>query len=425
VLASIVVIDARPGHSPTIRHRGHRSFAVLVAAAGFVSSAAAPPPQPSLTLEDAIALAMTANPDLAAARLKIPIAREGIAVARQRPNPDLDLERTKETPRDALTLSFPVETGDKRARRIGAAEEGVNAEEAGVARTQVEIRTDVRRAYYALCAAGRRLEVTQGIAALTKRASDAARRRFEAGAAPRLDVLQAELGAAQADNEAEAAKAEMEAAREGLNVLIARPPGTPTAVSGDLGDGGVPDAASALQAALAGSADLAEIDARIREQSARVALAKAQRSPEIALRGAVTHDAPGEFDWGWRAGFGMTLPLFQTRRAEVRVADAVLAQLQAERGAARARIESGVTAAAALASARRAEYLRYRDEILPKTDEMERMADDAYRSGQTSLVAMIQALQAVRDLRAKAVESGLAYQAALADLERAIGAPLP
>ena len=368
---------------------------------------------------------MTANPDLAAARLKIPIAREGIGVARQRPNPDLDLERTKETPRDALTLSFPVETGGKRARRIGAADEGVKAEEAGVARTQMEIRTGVRRAYYALCAAGRRLEVAQGIAALTKRAADAARQRFEAGAAPRLDVLQAELGAAQADNESEAAKAELEAAREGLNVLLARPPGTPTAVSGDLGDGGVPDAAAALQAALAGSADLAEIDARIREQSARVALAKAERSPDIALRGAVTHDAPGEFDWGWRAGLGMTLPLFQTRRAEVRVAEAALAQLRAEREAARARIESGVTAAAALASARRVEYLRYRDEILPKTDDVERMADDAYRSGQTSLVAMIQALQAVRDLRAKAVESGLAYQGALADLERASGAPLP
>jgi outer membrane protein TolC len=58
-------------------------------------------------------------------------------------------------------------------------------------------------------------------------------------------------------------------------------------------------------------------------------------------------------------------------------------------------------------------------------EEVERMAEDSYRSGQTGLVVLLQALQAAREVRAKAVQAGFDYQAALADLERAIGAPLP
>ena len=53
------------------------------------------------------------------------------------------------------------------------------------------------------------------------------------------------------------------------------------------------------------------------------------------------------------------------------------------------------------------------------------MAAESYRTGQTGLVTMLQTFAAVRDIRLKSVEAGLDYQFALADLEQAIGAPLP
>jgi outer membrane protein TolC len=63
--------------------------------------------------------------------------------------------------------------------------------------------------------------------------------------------------------------------------------------------------------------------------------------------------------------------------------------------------------------------------MIPRVAEVEGMAEDSYRSGQTGLVAMLQALQTARDLRLRAVDAGLDYQNALADLERAVGGPLP
>jgi outer membrane protein TolC len=53
------------------------------------------------------------------------------------------------------------------------------------------------------------------------------------------------------------------------------------------------------------------------------------------------------------------------------------------------------------------------------------MAEESYRSGQTGLPALLQALQSAREARAKAVQAAFDYQIALAELERtaAVGPP--
>ena len=96
-----------------------------------------------------------------------------------------------------------------------------------------------------------------------------------------------------------------------------------------------------------------------------------------------------------------------------------------ERQAALLRINGDVTAAAATAEAQRRPYVRYRDEILPQAQQVEQLAQDAYQLGQTGIAALLQALQATRDVRLRSLDAVSQFQTALADLERAIGAPLP
>src|SRR4029453_14977419 len=139
----------------------------------------------------------------------------------------------------------------------------------------------------------------------------------------------------------------------------------------------------------------------------------------------LTHDAQPEFTYGWRAGVAVTLPMFTRPKAGDVVEQTTLDQLAAEREAMLRRINGEVTAAAASAEAQRLAYVRYRDLIIPQAQEVEQLAQDSYRLGQTGIVALLQALQASRDLRLRALEAGSQFQAALADLERAIGAPLP
>ena len=87
-----------------------------------------------------------------------------------------------------------------------------------------------------------------------------------------------------------------------------------------------------------------------------------------------------------------------------------MAQLNAQRAALLARIVGEVTAASAIADAQRLAYLQYRDEILPLAVEVERMAEDSYRLGQTGITALLQSLQATRDTRLRSLQTGQDFQ---------------
>ena len=173
------------------------------------------------------------------------------------------------------------------------------------------------------------------------------------------------------------------------------------------------------------STELLSLDRQIEEQRARVALAKALRVPDLTPTFTLTHRAEPDFTYGWRAGAAITVPLFTTHRAGVLVEQTTLDQLLAQRQAAMARIEGQVTAAAVSAEAQRQLYVRYRDQIVPQAQQVEQVAQDAYQLGQTGIVPLLQALQAAREVRLRAIDAVSGYQTAIADLERAVGAPLP
>ncbi len=52
------------------------------------------------------------------------------------------------------------------------------------------------------------------------------------------------------------------------------------------------------------------------------------------------------------------------------------------------------------------------------------MTEEGYRDGRVDLLRVLDAQRAVRDGRAGYVEAQVAWQRALADVERAVGAPL-
>jgi cobalt-zinc-cadmium efflux system outer membrane protein len=385
------------------------------------SPSPAPPPVtgPRITLDQAFALAMANNRTITAACFRRAVDLAGIDVAKERPNPELRYEHSKETPHQSLTAAQPIELGGKRGRRIAVAEAVAHTGEAELALAVADVRAQVRRAYYGLAAAQARGTLALDVQALAGRARDAAQERFEAGEIARLEVLQADLLLSQAENEAASIKGERDASSAELNVLIGRGPSEPTEVSEDLGQAALPPLDVAAEAAIASNAELAVIDRQTAEAVARGELARAEQTPDPTVEAAVTHNAPGEFDWGWRFAVGLTVPLWTRHRAAARVEEATVAQLRAQREALVQRIRGAIGAALARATMQRQQYIRYRDFILPQSREIEAMAEESYRSGQTGLPALLQALQSAREARAKAVQAAFDYQTALAELERA------
>ena len=378
----------------------------------------------TLSLNDAMSRALEANRTILAARTARAIDVAGVQVAGQRPNPDVSFEYARETPHWAFTGTVPLEISGKRQRRIDVANATLAVTEAETARIVADVRADVRRAYYQAVGAVRRVAIAEELAAIQARARDAAQDRFQTGAAPRLDPLQASLALSQAQNEVAAARGDLNAARADLNALLAYPLDASPMLADPLDAGQLPTPEAATQQVLAGNAELHVLERRLEEARARVALARALRRPDPTVTASLTYDSPPDFVVGWRAGAAVALPIFTTGRPEIAVAEATLARTIADRDARVAQITGAVSAALARATAARQTVERYRNEILPASLQVEQMAEESYRAGQTGLPAYLQTLQAARDIRRAALQAGLDYQLALADLERAMGTPL-
>jgi cobalt-zinc-cadmium efflux system outer membrane protein len=346
-------------------------------------------------------------------------------VLRERPNPETTLELTRETPRQAVGVAWPLELGGKRSKRVAVGEATIRSGEAELTVTIAEIRSDVRRAYSDVLVTAARLAVLLELQDLSRRARDTAQARFDAGDAPRLEVLQADLAVGAAENEAAATEGAARAARTRLNALLGEPLDADLRLADPLFTDAAMPAGAALDLARSSSSELRLLDRRIEEQRARVELANALRTPDVVPSASLTHDSQPEFDYGWRAGVAIVLPVLSTHKAGVRVEQATLDELTATRQAVETRIAGDVTAAAAAADAGRAAYIRYRDAILPQAEQVEQLAQDSYRLGQTGIAALLQSLQAARDLRLRSIDAAAQLRGAVADLERAIGAPLP
>ncbi len=401
-----------------------RQVRLLLAAALLAIAAGRAAAQTPLGLQDAIDRALAANPAIAAARLQRPVDVAGVGVAGERPNPEVTYEGEKETPRQAIGLTVPIELGGKRGARLALANATVSATDAEIARTIAEVRNAVRRTYFEAAAAERRVTMASDLVALATRGRDAARSRFQSGDVAEIEVVQTELALADAENELTGAQGDAAAAHAQLNALIGQRPAAPITTSDELTAGVVPALPDALAQATQSNAELAAIDRRIAAQRARIDLAHALQIPDLGAGTSLTYDAYPEFRYGWRLTFSFTVPLLTRHRAGVLVEDAELTRLRAERGAAAARMTGDVSAALARASAAQDELARYQSTILPRVVDLERMAQAAYAAGQTGVTNLLQALQQARDVRQRGLQAGLDFQLALADLEQAIGAPI-
>jgi outer membrane protein, heavy metal efflux system len=396
--------------------------AALLLAALSAEQATETPPAAPLTLQSAFSIAQEQNRTLVAARLGRAVDIAGIGVAGQRPNPEASFEAARDTPHEVASLAFPLEFGGKRARRLDVANATLARTTADLMVQSLDIRRTVRLAYFELVAAASRVQVTADLRGFAQRTRNAAQDRFQSGAAPRLEALQADLALAQADNDQEAARGRLDAARASLNTAMGRAPDAQVDAADAFDAGTIP---TDLAAIVAASPDVAALDREIEEAVARERLAVAMRRADPTLSGGVLFDSRPEFTYGWRAGVAVAIPVFTRHNAEVQVETAHVAQLRAQRDARVATLTGDAIAAAARAQAARRQYLRYRDEIVPQLATIEAMAEDSYRSGQTNLAAFLQALQAAREVRLRATDAGLEYQTALADLERALGGPIP
>jgi cobalt-zinc-cadmium efflux system outer membrane protein len=380
---------------------------------------------PPLTFQAAFDMASARNLGLEAARRQRAIREAQVRIARQLQNPDVALEVSRDVPHEVLTLNVPIEIGGKRARRIDLAR--AEAAQADID-VRVELRTlrrNLRQAFYGLLAADERVRLSEEILALAERVRQVAQVRFEEGATPRLDVLEADLGLARARADLDLARSTRASAQADLNAVLDQPAGQAVAVTGDLAaTGAVPDLARATEQAAGSNTDLlaAEQEAAVEER--RVSLLKAERIPTPTFSIGGVFDAPGEFQAGWAGGVSFGLPLFNRNQGEIAAARATIFQLHARRDAVRRIVENAVFGAVARIDAQRRQVEIYRVTIIPAATELAALAEESYKMGRNPVLALLDAQRSLRDVRREYLQALVEFQSAIADLEEVVGAAI-
>lgn len=255
--------------------------------------------------------------------------------------------------------------------------------------------------------------------------------RFDAGTAPKLDVIRAQVDLAGDENALIANGRDITNARSSLNRLLGRPLGTLVVPTDSLD---VPPPLPPLdpveQSALNARPELAGLRAQIQGSKASTTLAEEVYLPD--LTGGVEWDL-GAPDVAFQKGtpiftYGLSVPLpvffWQHTGGDIKTARHHTRELEASYRDLVAQIDQDVrlsysTAATAL---QQAVYLR--DQLLPSARQAYQVASTSYGLGGSSALDVLDARRDLVSAESQYTDALAAANQAEANLERAAAAPL-
>jgi cobalt-zinc-cadmium efflux system outer membrane protein len=400
-------------------------IAVVLVMAGGAAHAAAQASSPPLTYRAALELATQRNLSLEAARRQRAIREAQVKAAGQIENPTVLFEASRDVPHEVLSLEVPIGFGIKRARRIDLAKEELTLADVDLQTELRTLRRNLREGYYGLLAADDAVRIAGEIVAVVERSKQVAQARFDEGAAPKLDVMTADLGVARARADLELARSARLKAQSDLNAVLNQPPATPIELADTLSDlPAIPSFEAAMALASTSNPDLVTAERELAIEQRRTDVLRAERWPTPTFTFGGVFDAPGEYKAGAMGGVSIGLPLFSRNQGEIAQSQATITQIRIKHDAALRMVESGVFGAVAVVDAQRKQVQSYRDTLVPTATAILDLAEESYRLGRSSVLSVLEAQRSYRDVSREYLQSLLDLQMAIADLEEIIGASL-
>jgi outer membrane protein TolC len=386
----------------------------------------------TLRLADAIAEARSANPMLAAARLRADAAAERVPQAGALPDPQLafglmnrpvrgfgtDDEMTMNTFELAQMVPWPGKLGfgQARARHLASALT-FDADEA-----ERVLAARVVDAYVEVAALDRSIAVMERTRELLRAFFDVAQAMYAVGNVPQQDVLQAQVAIARMTEDIAVMRQERVAMAARLNALLGREATTPVAALELPAPGPAlapPDSLMVLATARRPALAAARERALAAEAGARQA--RRELFPDFML--TLSYGQRPRFDDMASLMVGVSLPLWAgARQLPMRREMAAMRAMEAAmvRDAANETFAMLVESAALADRARNLARL-YQTAILPQARAGVDAALSAYRVGQSDYMTLINAQMTVNQYETELFRLAAAYARAVAEIEALTG----
>ncbi len=446
-LASVIVwgsvaVPALAQQSAAPKRPLGRDLAVFQPAPGEQERREAPPivdPAGSLTLQQALALALLHNPGLSAFAWESRALEARMVQAGRPPNPTLDVmiedlaaTRFSGTDRDqpvqsqtTLQLSQLIELGGKRTARVRLAQANIDLAAWDYETARIDVLTHVSRAFTDVLAAQETLAVSEETTRLVTQVRENVSARVTAGTVSPIEETRAGVALAAVRADAARARRALEASRSRLALLWGSPMATFANAAGDLKAEPPPlPAATALTTMLNQNPELARWAAELTQREARLAVEQSRRKIDVAVSAGYRRFTTVDGN-SFVIGASVPLPFFDKNKGGIEEARIRVAEGYEQQRAAAARVAAQLAGAyAALASAHD-EATILRTDALPGAQQTFEAVTEGYRLGRFGLLDVLDAQRTLIAVGGQYVRALSDYHQAVASVERLIGAPLP
>ena len=324
----------------------------------------------------------------------------------------------------ALALAIPFPDKFRLNSRIGYAD--IHASEANYRLQQQTVVVSTSAVYDSLLDALQHQVVLREARDLAADFLKRTQARYDAGTAAKLDVIQAQVGVAQAANDLIANERDILAAQAALNRQLGRVIGAPIVPTDSLEmPAPLPDSTTIEQVALADRPELAIISSQQQGAHATTNLVKEFWLPELDFSVQRDYAAPGSPLF--TTGVSLPLPAFYWQHAKGDIAQSqhFERELAATYRDTRAQVTQDVRTAYANASTAMKQAAFLRDELVPAAREAYRVASTSYTLGGSSALEVLTARSALLTAETQYADALAAANTARADLDRALGAAIP
>jgi outer membrane protein TolC len=389
-------------------------------------------------VDEAVAQALQANPEIRAAVRRLSLAQMKTSTARSLDDPmfmvrdwGTPLRKPWDLNRAQMMFSLQQTFVDRQKRdlrgKVAGDEVEVAASELETMRQEVSV--EVRKACIDLMRNAEEMKLHDRQAALLKEALDAALAEYTSGKASQADVLRAQMAMTRLSEHLVELDQERDDARARLNALMGRAPYGAVEIAGTYASPGVlPSMEELERVAIEHRPELSALRKQIAKTRDEGQLARLAMKPDFtAALGYMVMPAGSAARNAYMAEVTMNLPWWNRARhdGEAKQADAATDVAQAELEARASSVFLEVRQAQIEVGAAQRRAKLYRDTLLPQAEAAFKSSTAAYSNNRADFLNLIDSQNLLLDIETAEFKALAATDTGIAQLERAIGAPLP
>lgn len=380
-------------------------------------------PVTSLTLDEAIRLALEHSPTVAAARREIEATEGQILQGSLRPNPDIAYaaEDMRHASRSSnAQLDIPIETAGKREARIEAAQRGRIVAVSDLGSAQLRLRTAVTAAFFDVLAAQELTALAKQTVLLAQRATDIASKRVTAGKVSPVEETRARVAEAGVRVSLLQAESQLRNARHRLSGLWGNPEPRFTEVSGELDRLMASPDLEVVQRRLAASPLLERAQRELERRRSLVSLEQRRAVPDVSFSVGMKRQETLSGDQVL-VGVKVPLPVFNRNQGNLLEALRREDKAREELRAVRVSLSSEALQALERVGARRDEVELLRRDLVPGAQSAYEAATIGFENGKFSFLEVLDAQRTYFSAKSQYLTALAAFHRAQTELESLLG----